>query len=647
MNKLRTGIYPILVFFFISIIIQTISRAILVYMHQDDVIDNLLHVFGYGLRYDISINCSIFAPVFLFCVFCNLFSKTPKFFQVLQRVYISLAVSLVTLLEVVTPPFIAEYGIRPNHIFVEYLIYPNEVISTIYNGHGLEAIICICSTIFTFSLMYALSKFLYKDYKNLPKSVTSMVFASVLILIPMGIRGTVSHKPLNPSNGSFCSNPLANTIPVNSAFNVFYAFRHMGNNDVKKSQIFAFDEIANIFHNLPYLSKRTIPSTFDSQCAINQTISPEVTGKKRNVVVILEESFGSRYVKSLGGIDVAPTHDRLKEKSWWFNHMFATGHRSVRGIEAVTASYPPGPLSSQVKLDHPKPITTLPLIFKKLGYTTSFIYGGESHFDNMRSYFLNNGVDYVIEQRDYKDPEFVASWGVSDEDLYKKANEEFVKLSAENKPFCSVVFTSSFHDPFDIPRGKVDISNIKTDDPNRLKAAKYADYALGRFFDIAEKEDYYKNTIFVVIADHDSRVRGLEGFPLKNFRIPALIISPDVQPHEDNRIVSQIDILPTILSLAGVSGQFPIVGQDLTKPDTIDRAIMAYNEIFAYLNGNEFTLLAPNIKIKATADENANLFIKDINPQDVSKEVSYLNLGIAIYQYDFAKEECIKDLRQD
>lgn len=192
--------------------------------------------------------------------------------------------------------------------------------------------------------------------------------------------------------------------------------------------------------------------------------------------------------------------------------MFATGHRSVRGIEAVTASYPPGPLSSQVKLDHPKPITTLPLIFKKLGYTTSFIYGGESHFDNMRSYFLNNGVDYVIEQRDYKDPEFVASWGVSDEDLYKKANEEFVKLSAENKPFCSVVFTSSFHDPFDIPRGKVDISNIKTDDPNRLKAAKYADYALGRFFDIAEKEDYYKNTIFVVIADHDSRVRGLEGF---------------------------------------------------------------------------------------------------------------------------------------
>ena len=128
-----------------------------------------------------------------------------------------------------------------------------------------------------------------------------MVFASVLILIPMGIRGTVSHKPLNPSNGSFCSNPLANTIPVNSAFNVFYAFRHMGNNDVKKSQIFAFDEIANIFHNLPYLSKRTIPSTFDSQCAINQTISPEVTGKKRNVVVILEESFGSRYVKSLGG----------------------------------------------------------------------------------------------------------------------------------------------------------------------------------------------------------------------------------------------------------------------------------------------------------------------------------------------------------
>lgn len=647
MNRLRKGINPILVFFIISILIQTISRIVLVKIYPDYVSDNLFHVFSYGLRYDFSINCSIFAPVLLFCLLCNYLSRTPKFFQVLQRVYMCAAVSMVTFIEVLTPYFINEYGIRPNHIFLEYLVYPQEVISTIYNGHGVEAIICICATIISFSVLYAVSRVLYKNYVNLPRSTVSIMLAAVLIIIPMGIRGTVGHKPLNPSNASFCSSPLANTIPVNSAYNVFYAFRHLTNNEVKKSEIYAFDNLPNIINNLPEMSRRTLPNSLDVHCAVNQVITPEITGKKRNVVLILEESFGARYVKSLGGDDVAPNHDKLKQIAWWFNHMFATGHRSVRGIEAVTASYPPGPLASQVKIDHPKPITTLPLIFRKLGYTTNFIYGGESHFDNMRSYFLNNGVDYVIEQSDFKDPEFTASWGVSDEDLFNRANEEFIKLSSEGKPFCSIVFTSSFHDPFDIPKGKVNIDNVKTDDPKRLTAAKYADYALGKFFEAAQKEAYYSNTIFVVIADHDSRVRGTTGFPLKNFTIPALIISPDVQPHEDNRIVSQIDILPTILSLSGVSGQFPIVGQDLTKPDTVNRAPVAYNELFGYVHGDNFTLLAPNIKLQATIDDKTQLHIKKLQADDISKELSYLNLGIAIYQHNFAQEDCIKDLKQE
>ena len=223
--------------------------------------------------------------------------------------------------------------------------------------------------------------------------------------------------------------------------------------------------------------------------------------------------------------------------------------------------------------------------------------------------------------------------------------------SKEGKPFASIVFTSSFHDPFDIPEGKVNIDGIKTDDPKRLLAAKYADYALGKFFEQAQKEDYYKNTVFVVIADHDSRVRGLDGFPLTNYSIPALIISPDITPHKDTRVVSQIDIMPTIFSITGVQGQIPSVGQDLTRSDIIQRALIAYNEIFGVVDAktNTLTLLQPQEKsqlYEIKAGNRISLIKINLPKTDLQKEISFENLGPVIFKKEYNKLSCVKGLEQ-
>lgn len=649
--KFNRGIYPVLTFFVLSIVLFMLSRTALLIWHPEGTEGHIIDIYKYGLLYDVSINCTMYAVVVLICILSNFLSKVPAFILILQKLLLSLIITIQLLLEISTPSFIIEYGVRPNHIYVEYLIYPKEVLSTLVNGHLFESLFCILICITSFILFYKLASKLYRDYTSIKVKKSLLCLVLAIVLIPYGIRGTITnHKPLNPSNSSFCTSPLGNTIPVNSTFNVFYALRHISDSDIKSSSIFAFDNTVNVLNNYDKFSKVTKPKTIDSSCPINQVITPKVTpSQKRNVVIIVEESFGARYVQSLSGDPIAPELEKLKNEGWWFERLYATGHRSVRGLEAITASYPPSPLASQVKLEHREELTTISSIYKRLGYKTSFIYGGESHFDSMRSYFLNNGVEEIIEQKDYKDPEFVASWGVSDEDLFKKANEKFVKLSNNNQPFCSVVFSSSFHDPFDIPQGKVNIDGVKTDDPRRLTAAKYADYALGKFFEQAKKEDYYKNTVFLVIADHDSRVRGIGAFPLTNYSIPALIISTDITHRVDKRIVSQIDMLPTLLSLTGVSGEFPLSGEDLTRDDIIERAPVSYNELFGYVKGDKFTLLVPGTApiFFKIGEHNTITESNSLSQKDLSVSVSVLNLGIQIYENNFQRISCMKGLKQE
>ena len=649
--KFNRGIYPVLTFFVLSIVLFMLSRTALLIWHPEGTEGHIIDIYKYGLLYDVSINCTMYAVVFLICILSNFLSKVPAFILILQKLLLSLIITIQLLLEISTPSFIIEYGVRPNHIYVEYLIYPKEVLSTLVNGHLFESLFCILICITAFILFYKLASKLYRDYTSIKVKKSLLCLVLAIVLIPYGIRGTITnHKPLNPSNSSFCTSPLGNTIPVNSPFNVFYALRHISDSDIKRSSIIAFDNTVNVLNNYDKFSKVTKPETIDNSCPINQVITPKISpSQKRNVVIIVEESFGARYVQSLSGDPIAPELEKLKNEGWWFERLYATGHRSVRGLEAITASYPPSPLASQVKLEHREELTTISSIYKRLGYKTSFIYGGESHFDSMRSYFLNNGVEEIIEQKDYKDPEFVASWGVSDEDLFKKANEKFVKLSNNNQPFCSVVFSSSFHDPFDIPQGKVNIDGVKTDDPRRLTAAKYADYALGKFFEQAKKEDYYKNTVFLVIADHDSRVRGIGAFPLTNYSIPALIISPDITPRVDKRIVSQIDMLPTLLSLTGVSGEFPLSGEDLTRDDIIERAPVSYNELFGYVKGDKFTLLVPGTApiFFKIGEHNTITESNSLSQKDLSVSVSVLNLGIQIYENNFQRKSCMKGLKQE
>lgn len=665
----HTELYPILCMALVSMVLLSISRILLSLWQWDQIPDGTFYiVLLQGIRVDFAAICGLYAlPCLVLCLFSLIpFVTVPCLVLRLIKLYCAVGLAFIAMNELATPGFILEYGVRPNHIYVQYLMYPREVISTLWGGHKLSLILSVVFTLAVLVLGYKLASWCFKSYhqSSIPKAFVLLLLT--ICIVPLGIRSTFGHRPLNPAMVSFSNNALANSLPVNSSYSAVYAFLHLNDTTINESVIYKVAPDNEVLNAGLALSSRTDAVPFNEKCPFNQVVTPfdgnyggyrmqdtfhrntfaQTDGHPfYNVVIILEESLGDNFVGSQGGVPVTPYLEKMRDIGWWFENMYAAGHRSVRGIEAVTASMPPSPLNSIVKL--PVPIhqyATLFNIFKQAGYKTSFVYGGESHFDNMRTYFLQNGMDVVIEQKDYDHPNFVASWGVSDEDLFNKANELFKAHTQKQERFFSVVFTSSFHDPFEIPAGKVDLGELKTNEPERLLAAKYADYALGKYIEQAQKEDYFENTIFLIIADHESQVRGSGIFPLNDFTIPAVIIAPNVKPHVDPRQVSQIDMGMTLMSLAGIDGEVPNVGQNLLRTDIKQRAIMQFNEIFGLLEGKRFLQISPHNQpyMFKVGDDGKLEEMPNIDQGMLHRAVALSNVGPMIYRDEYMSIDCVK-----
>ena len=349
----------------------------------------------------------------------------------------------------------------------------------------------------------------------------------------------------------------------------------------------------------------------------HKPVASHPVAKHPNLVIILEESLGAEFVGALGGLNLTPNLDPLLEQGIAFTNLYATGTRSVRGIEAVMTGFTPTPARSVVKL--PKAQTgffTIAEVLRQNGYANSFIYGGEAHFDNMRQFLVGNGIESVIEEKDFINPTFKGSWGVSDDDLLTRAHHEFE--AQHEKPFFSLVFTSSNHSPFEIPDDKIQLNQQPKAHVNN--AVKYADYALGEFFKRAKASSYWNNTLFLVVADHNSRVWGDDLVPIDRFHVPAVVLGGLVEPAKIRRLASQIDLIPTLLGLMGIDSPLPAIGLDLLRPD-IDaipgRAIMQYHDTQAYMEENNVVIMKlgqpPQLYVRTlsgltpAAEQNASL----------------------------------------
>ena len=544
----------IVIFSVISLLIMSLSRIGMSLWQAERVSD--AQGWGYillqGLRVDFASLCWLWGIAALGTVVFAGEHLVGRVWLMILRVWLTLGLWVVVFLEASSPSFIAEYGFRPNRLYVEYLVYPKEVLSMLWAGRKGELILSALITVGTLWGGWWLSGKL-TQYVRFPKWYWRPVLAVIVIAITvLGARSSLGHRPLNPSLVAFSDDPLVNSLVLNSSFSLIFAIKQMSNEE-DASKVYGKLADAKVIDIVRRESGRPLSAFTSSTIPTLSFNQASYTGKPKNLVIILQESLGARFVGSLGGLPLTPNIDELSKQGWFFENLYATGTRSVRGIEAVTTGFTPTPARAVVKLGKSQTgFFTIADLLKQHGYTTQFIYGGESHFDNMRSFFLGNGFTDIVDQGDYKDPAFVASWGVSDEDLLFRADEEFSRMHKEGKPFFSLVFSSSNHDPYEFPDDRIEL--YEQPQYTMHNAVKYADYAVGEFFKKAKKSDYWKDTLFLVVADHDSRVGGAALIPVSRFRIPGLILGDGIDAKRDPRVVSQIDMSPNVNFVAGYFG---------------------------------------------------------------------------------------------
>ena len=588
---------PVLSAFAAGLAVLTLSRgALAAWMRERiDQVDGMRDVFLGGLRVDIATLCGLLGlPAALWLLLPAAWAR-HRVVQAIATGYMAAAVAILVFLEASTPAFIAEYGLRPNRIYVEYLAYPREVAATIAEGHASAALLTLLLAAIAAWLGWRwLRPQVAASAMHAPSVAIRCATAIAIVLVSaLGVRATLGHRPMNPAMLAFSEDPTVNALPLNATYSVFFAVRELVQ-DEPGAEIYGAMPVAEIVREVRAETALPERAYIDPTLPTLARRPPAYRGKPRNLVIVLEESLGAGFIGHLGGRPLSPQIDALSREAWTFDRLYATGTRSVRGIEAVLTGFTPTPAQAVVKQPgSQRGFFTLADVLRRHGYDTTFYYGGESHFDNMRGFFLGNGFSRVIEQKDYRNPVFTGSWGVSDEDLFARADAEFDRLHAAGKPFFGLVFSSSNHDPFEFPDGRIALHEQPKQ--TRNNAAKYADHAVGSFFRLAKSSPYWRDTVFLVVADHDAKVKGQELVPIGNFHIPGLILGAGIAPRHDGRIVSQIDLPPTLLSLVGIDDATPMTGQDLTDPSRLrpGRAMMQYDANFAWMQGDDVVILQP------------------------------------------------------
>jgi len=567
---------PFIAMLILGLVILSATRLGLVLWKFERVTSTgkLAEILLQGVRVDVIQLCLIaFIPLLLAPILA-----TQRLFKVWQKfsyVWVSIALVLLVFLEAATPGFISEYDVRPNRIFVEYLKYPHEVFSMLWGGFKLEIFSALGAVALAVWLVHKFMRPWLTMSSGWSNTKVWLVWPLIIVLAALGIRSTLGHRPANPALFAITADNMVNSLVLNSGYSVVYATYNL----IKETKS------SDIYGKMPREEIFSITGAKDTDIPTLTTLHPShKRDKPLNLVIILQESLGATFVESLGGVPVTPNLEKLKEQGIWFEQLYATGTRSVRGIEAVVTGFQPTPADSTVKLSKSqKNFFSIAALLEKQGYNTEFIYGGESHFDNMRSFFLGNGFNHIVDQKDYKNPVFSGSWGVSDEDLLNKTHEQLMAHHNAGKPFFTLAFSSSNHAPFEFPDGRIELyEQPKATDNN---AVKYADYAIGEFFKKAQQSPYWKDTVFLVVADHDIRVRGEALVPITHFHIPALILGADIKPQRYTGLASQLDLPVTMLSLMGVQGAHPMTGRDLSSlaADSPGRAMMQYNDNYGWM----------------------------------------------------------------
>ena len=615
------------------ILFSTLIRIGFLFWSSKDLDFNLfyiLRVFFTGFCYDFAVG-TLF--LLLYSIYLLVFPKRwigSRFDKIFTYIYLAIVLLIIYFSLLAEIPFWDEFGVRFNFIAVDYLIYTYEVVSNINESYPLPLIIFVLVALIVLTFVFLQKRKIFRNTFS-DKRPISKRFALFYVLIPALILSLI----LKNKQADFSNNLVLNELGKNGTFSFFSAFK---SNELDYETFYPKIDDKEAYSvlkkNLLQENQAYLSNKWDD---ISRTTKSD-NEQRPNVILIAIESFSGDFLKAFGNKDnLTPNYDKLANEGIFFTNLYATGTRTVRGMEALTLSVPPTPGNSIVRRPDNQNLFSVATIFKEKNYQPYFIYGGDGYFDNMNNFFGGQGFDIVdrnrgnplsddIKTQRFNIPDnevsFENAWGICDEDLYKQSIKYADKSSKINKPFFQFVMTTSNHKPYTFPAGKIDLPQ-----GDRNGAVKYTDYALGKFLADAKTKPWFKNTVFVIVADHCASSAGKWEINIDKHHIPAIIYNLPQKAEKINRLTSQIDLMPTLFGYLGWNYTTSLYGKDINQTKIGDeRAFIGNYRTLGMLKGNIFTQIDDRKKVKQFTVKDSDKSLKEIkskNPQLVSETISY------------------------
>ncbi len=500
-----------------------------------------------------------------------------------------------------------EFGSRFNFIAVDYLLYTQEVVRNVWESYPVGKIL-LALALLAVGISWAVRRPLLMSAANDSRWLARTVGLIGWLALP-----TLAFLLVTGRGKEFSDNSYVAQLAGNGIYEFFAANR---NNELDYATFYAHRPDDQVAARLKPMLK-TPEATFvaGDRDPFARKITHAGPEQRLNVVLISVESLSADYLGSFGNTQgLTPNLDKLAKDSLFFGNLYAVGTRTVRGLEALSLAQPPTPGQSIVRRPNNENLYTLGWEFRNHGYSTAFLYGGYGYFDNMNAFFGANGYDVVDRTAiPSQDIHHENVWGVADEDLYTLALKEADKRTAKGKPFFFHVMTTSNHRPFTYPDGRIDIPSASK---SREGGVKYTDWSIADFLKRASTRPWFDNTVFIITADHCASSAGKTDLPVDRYHIPMMIYSPKhVKPGRMDRLMSQIDIAPTLLGMLNFSYTSHFFGYDINQlePGRERIFISTYQDV-GYIHDGKMAILQPRQQVSVVPPNFADGSASKITP---------------------------------
>lgn len=606
MNTRKTR-YSVLINFFISfLLVSFLIRTIfliLAWQKAGITFPATLNIYAKGLVFDSMVALFFSTAYSLYLLLLPQKWNNTLVNRIITYTYFYIVVLIAMFSFFAELAFWNEFESRFNFIAVDYLIYTFEVINNINQSYPLPWLISsmVLLTSLVFFIFYKKKIFLQSFQSDTPLKKRFLITGSVLTFTLAGY-SLVSNSWADSGN-----NRYQNELAKAGIFSFFAAFK---NNELNYYDFYAKEEESEAFAITQKQLQEPLTQFINGNNSLRRIVTNPGQAVHPNVILVTIESFSAEYMHHFGNDQhITPILDSLANCAVLFTNMYATGTRTVRGMEALSLCVPPTPGNSIVRRKDNVHLHTVGSIFRKAGYSTTFFYGGDGFFDNMNNFFGNNGFDITDNGERLLPNERLATtrtnipaqaihfknaWGICDEDLYDAVIRHADKQYSHQQPFFDFVMTTSNHRPFTYPSGRIDIPSGS----GREGAVKYTDYAIGEFLKKIQSKPWFNNTVIIFVADHCASSAGKNEINVSKYHIPCLVYNLKNDTLKTiSQQCSQIDLFPTLLGLLHWQYETSWYGQDVLLPTYQSRAWLATYQKLGYLQHDTLAVLSPQQQV--------------------------------------------------